>query len=147
MNPEEEAAEMIEKLGEKYSLNMGDFPEPVERESMVKFIQGIVSEDDARKITKTANLREEEVGHPKVSSIDYFNIAQYAGTEGYQEVKDYLEDKAGITGLVSLGRKAKLLEAVFTVRRETKNIQPLKTSTSKSLFGGKKVVVEGGEER
>lgn len=145
MNPEEDVEQYIQELAEKYGQQLGNFPEPPNKETMIKFIREILNEKDPVKLTKASNLREEEVGKPRVPSLTYFNLSHYANAENYPDVAEYLAGKGGITAFVSLGRKAKLLDTMFTVRRETRNIQPVKETTQRSMFGGEKTIREGGE--
>lgn len=126
-------------------LGTGGFPEPPDKDSLLKFMRNVVDEKDDLKLSKTANFREEEVGKPKAPVLTYGMLSRYADSEGYDVVGDYLRAKAGMVATMSLGRKAKLLETLFTVRRETKNFGTPRTTTKKGFLGGETKVTEGVE--
>jgi hypothetical protein len=114
---------------------VGNFPEPPDKDNLLKFMRGVIDEDVPRKMIKTANFRDEEVGKPRIPVLTYAMLANYGDAEGYDLVRDYLNAKAGIIATVSLGRRAKALDTLFTVRRETKNIGTPRVTNKKSLFG------------
>lgn len=134
---------IIQNIAEKYSTQLGQFPEPPDRDTLLKFMRDVVAEADAIRLSKTGNFREEEVGKPKSPVLTYVHVGQYADTEGYQGVGDYLRNKVGGVAALSLGRKAKLIETLFTVRRETRNFGTPKVTHERKLFGGEKVTREG----
>ena len=142
-----EAEEMIRSIvSDQVSrdiMGSGAFPDPIDKDSLLKFMRGVVDETDDKKMSKTANFRDEEVGKPKVPVLTYHHIAGYAKSEGYDLVSSYLLGKSGGVATVSLGRRAKLLETLFTVRREMKNLGTPKTTIKRSLFGGSTEVREG----
>ena len=106
-------------------------------------MRGVVDEKDDKKMSETANFRAEEVGKPKVPVLTYHHIAGYARSEGYDLVENYLLGKSGSVAIVSLGRRAKLIETLFTVRREMKNLGTPKTTIKRSMFGGSTEIREG----
>ena len=144
---DEEAAQLTAQLeasqGQGSVAQLGNFPEPPSKDTLLLFMRDVVKEDDPKKLSKTANFREEEVGRPKTPSLTYMQTAHYADAEGYEMVGDYLRGKVGNIALLSLGRKAKLLETLFTVRRETRNLGTPKVTREKKFFGGEKVTHEG----
>jgi hypothetical protein len=126
--------------------NIGNFPEAPPKESLLKFLkESVVDQDDDLKQVKTANFRDEEVGRAKTTIIGFLHVAHYADSEGYDSVREYLEHKAALVAVASLGRKAKLLDTTLTVRRETRHISPSRTRTTRGMFGGEQTVVEGGD--
>lgn len=142
---EREVEEYIKELGEKYASQQGNFPEPPNKDTLLVFMRDVVKEAEPIKLSKTANFREEEVGKPKAPVLTYLNIAAYAESEGYDIVANYLRNKVGLISSISLGRKAKLIETLFTVRRETKNLGTPKITTKKGLFSGETTTKEGME--
>lgn len=140
---DEEVEEVINRLAEQKSLDMGAFPEPAFRDTVLRLMRDVRKEEDPDKLARTANFREEEVGKPKVPSLTYMHVANYADIEGHKEVADYLRSKTGALASLSLGRKAKLLETLFTVRRETRNLASPKETTKKTLFGTETTTKEG----
>ena len=123
-------------------LGQGNFPEPPDKDSLLKFMRGVVDEKDDVKMVKTANVTKEEIGTPKAPVRSYLMIGRYAESEGYDLVAGYLRDKAGIIAASSLGKNAKLIDTLFTTRREMKNIVPPKVTEKKGMFGST-IVHEG----
>lgn len=144
MNPETEVDQYIQELAEKYSSQLGEYPEPPHKDSQLQFMRDVVDEEDSFKLTKTANLNEREAGETKISVLDLLKISRYAESEGYNQVAEYLRDEASFIAAASLGRKAKLLDTTMTVRRETRNLGNPKETTKKGLFGST-TVKEGGD--
>jgi len=137
----------IQATAQNYALQMGNYPEPPNKDSLLQFVRDVVAQENAKKLSKTANFRDEEVGKPKAPVLTYLQVAHYAEAENYSFVSEYLQGKVGNVAIVGLGRKAKLMEILFTVRRENRTILPQKKTTERGLFGGeKKVVTEGGVE-
>lgn len=130
-----EVEEFLMELAQKYGSQMGDFPTPPDKDTLLKFVRGVVEEQDPVKLSKTANFLKEEVGRTKVPMLAYLHLANYADLEGYDKVEKYLQTKVYSLGALSLGRGAKLLETLFTVRRETKQLTSPKETTKRTLFG------------
>lgn len=123
----------------KMLMGGGSFPDPMDKDSLLKFMRNVVDEHDNKKMSKTANFREEEVGRPPVPVLVWADLGIYADTEGYDLVSTFLWEKTGGVATVSLGRKAKLLDTLFTVRRELKNIGTPRTTVKKGLFGSTEI--------
>lgn len=130
-----EAEQFVRSIAEdaaaKMIMGSGNFPEPMDKDSLLKFMRNVIDEKDNKKMVKSANFREEEVGRSKTPVLAYVQYGSYADSEGYDVVGEYLRTKAGNIAAVSLGRKAKLLDTLFTQRREMKNIASPKTTVKK----------------
>ena len=137
--------EYLNTLAEEIAAQRGTFPEPPDKDNLLKFVRDIVNQPDAVKLSRTANFTKEEVGDPRIPSLTYLHIADYADIEGHQLVAEFMRSKVGSLATLSLGRKAKLLDSTFTVRRETKNFGTPKTTTKKTLWG-ETTEKQGGEE-
>lgn len=135
MDNEQDVEKYIQELADNYGRQMGDFPESPTTDTQLQFMRDVVQEEDGVKQTKTANLNKEEAGKTKVSSLGLLNASSYADTEGYQIVSDYLRERAVNLAAVTLGRNAKLIDTLFTVRRETMNLGTPRTTKKKGLFG------------
>lgn len=130
-----EEEQLLQQLASQYGQQLGNFPEPPNKDTLLQFMRDVVKEEQDLKISKTANFRDEEVGRPKVPVLAYAHIAAYADTEGYDKVGNYLRKKAGLVATLSLGRKAKLLETLFTVRRETRHLGTPREIKKKGWLG------------
>lgn len=130
----------LHEVAQKYDVGSGEFPELPSKDSTLQFMRDVVDEQDALSQAKTANLSSEEAGFSRVSVSDLLNISSYADSEGLGVVRDFLERRALVVSGVSLGRDAKLLNTLFTVRRETRNLGTPRSTTKKNLFGETKVV-------
>lgn len=139
-----EVEEVIEALAQKYAENQGSFPEAMSKDTHLQFMRDVRVERDDELLSRTANLTEGEVGSPRVPSLVYANCAGYAETEGLDLVALHLRSKMGDLSGLSLSRKAKLLETLFTVRRETKNFGTPRKVVKKGLFSNTETV-EGVE--
>lgn len=148
LNPEEVQhflESSVNDIAAKYGTQLGNFPEPPDKDSMLKFLRDVVAEENPGKLTRTANFREEETGRTKVPVLAYHHIARYAASEGHTVVRDYLLGKAGDIATVSMGRKFKLMETTFTVRRETKNLGTPRETRKRGFLGTETTVREGME--
>lgn len=143
---EEEVKRLNEEMAQNNSLLQGSYPEPPSKDSMLQLVRDTIvmdHEGDAINLAKMANFRDEEVGKPKSPVLAYEHYAHYGGSEGYDRVAQYLRGNVGGVAALSLGRKAKLLDSTFTVRREVKNLGTPRTTVRKRLFGPDEVVKEG----
>lgn len=145
VDPEVDVEEYLSELAKKYAADMGDYPEPPHKDTQLSFMRDVVSEEDSVRQAKTSNLKDEEAGKPRVSVLSFFDIAQFADSEGYDLVAGYLRQRALSVGAVSLGRRAKLIDSLFTVRREHKALGAPKETKRRGLFGST-TVREGYEE-
>jgi len=132
-------------VAEKMASQSGGFPEPASKDTLLLFVRDIVKEKDSEALSRSANLKDEEVGSPIVTSLVYFNVARFADVEGKPLVASFLRGKVADLAGLSLSRRAKLLETLFTVRRETKNFGTPKKVVESGLFGSK--TTEEGVEK
>lgn len=145
MDEEMEVQELLDDLAGEKALYMSDFPESPHKLDQLKFAEKIIDEEDPKRLSKTASLKDHEVGTPKVPSLTYFNLSNFAQTEGLDKVSVYLQHKAGNLSALSLGRKAALLAATFTVRKEMRNI-PVPKETTKKTWLGETTTKEGSDD-
>src|SRR3990172_7895411 len=87
----------------------GGFPEPPSKDTHLKLVRDIVAEEVPERLVRTANLTKEGVGAPRIPSLAYFDIAEYADFENYGMVSRYLRGKVYALAGLSLGKEAKLL--------------------------------------
>lgn len=146
MDENAEVDAMINQLAEKYGSQLGSFPELPNKDTLLAFMRDVIKEEDDLKQLKEGNLRDPEVGMPKIPVLNYVHIGQYADSEELTDVGAYLRKKAGLVAVTSLGRRAKLLDTLFTVRRETKNFGTPKTTVKRGMFGGDTTIKEGVEQ-
>lgn len=136
MNEEEQAyVEGLSREMERQAVYGGEYPETPQKDTQLQFMRDVVEEEDSLKQAKTGNLEPDEAGKTNISVLDYHKIARYADSEGLDNVAEFLRDQALLVPAVSLGRKAKIIDALFTVRRETRNLGTLRTTEKKGLFG------------
>jgi len=135
----------LAKLAERLEAEKGDYPEPPNRDSLLKIFREIKDEKDVFAAIKLGFIKEEELGKPKVTDRDYFNIARYADSEGLDTVAGFLRDKAVVTTATSLALKAKLLELPFTVKRYSQSTGGAKRVVKRGLFGETAVEEGHGE--
>lgn len=144
MNEDKDVEEYLQELAQQTELGRGDYPQTPHKDTQLQFMRDVVDEDDGIRQAKTANFLAEEAGFTRISVLDYLRIARYAEEEGLDLVSVYLRDKAALVSAVTLGRKGKLIDTLFTVRRETKNLGTARTTTKKGLFGS--TTVKEGED-
>jgi len=144
MDENQDVEAFLQELAQKYGGQLGDFPEAPDKDTLLKFMRAVVEQEDAVRLAKSANFLKEEVGRTKVPMLAYLHLSRYADCEGYGLVQDYLLGKVHNLGSLSLGRGAKLLDTLFTVRRETKQLVSPKETTKRTLFG-ESTVKEGME--
>ena len=137
---ERQAEEFMHEVAKKYDVGAGEYPELPSKDSTLQFMRDVVEEDEAFAQVKTANLADHEAGVPDVSVLDLLKISKYAESEGLDVVQDFLETQALLTSGVSLGRRGKLLDTLFTVRRETRNLGVPKQTVKKNFFGETKTI-------
>lgn len=135
--------EYLAQVAQKYDVGAGDYPQAPTKDSQLLFMRDVVEEVDGLKQSKTGNLDEREAGSTPISVSDLLRISHFARCEGLGFVSDYLDKRALIVSGVSLGRKAKLLDTLFTVRRETRTLGSPRTTVKRNLFGQETKIVEG----
>lgn len=134
MNEDENVEEYLQKLAENYGSQLGNFPEPPDKDSMLKLLREIIKNKKASELVRVANFKDEEVASVKIMPDTLLNVATYADFEGYGLVSKYLRDLALNHAGFTLGRRAKLLDSSFTVRRETRQLGMPKETTKRGLF-------------
>lgn len=148
------SAEEIEQLRASPELqqlfndqaNPYGYPDPPNRDNLLKFFRDVLGLDkEPFQISKTGNLKDGEIGFLSLPVRNYMSLAQFAKSEGWDLVSDYLNNKANITSVSSLGRKARFLELAVTQKRVSKSIAPPSREVKSGLFGSTEVV-SGGEE-
>ncbi len=135
--------EMTQEQAEEYLKSLGGAPAPEEKHGVHSFLYKVVVSDDT---TKLGNLKEEEVGVPKLPLRTYKELALFC-----REVADmdyyanYFDKKAEILTSTSLSKEAMLIKLAVVQRRETTNILKAPPKENKSWFK-KKNPIEGGIE-
>ena len=125
-----EDLQMLQKLG-------ATTPQQDEKHSTHSFLHAVATETDT---TKVGNLKEEEVGIPKLSQRTLKELELYsrdiAGDEAWA---DYFKKRAEILTSTSLSKDAKLLETAIVQRREVANVTK-ERKLNKGWFKSKKSV-------
>lgn len=130
-----------------FEQDLGDFPEPPSRDSLLKFFREILNlkAEEIEKISRTGNLKEFELGSLPLSVRNYLGLAHYCDTEGLGSVQSYMNGQAAIVFNSSLSRMAALLKLVVTQRKQSGFIQPKSIEERKGLFGST-TVESGGDD-
>ena len=103
-----------------------------EKHNAHKFIHAVATSDDT---TKVGNLKEEEVGIPKLSQRTLKELSLYCrDIAGDDDWADYFDKRAEILTSTSLSKDAKLLEMAIIQRREVSNVTPQNRKVNKSWF-------------
>lgn len=125
-----------------------DIPKPPRKDDILLFLRDVleIKSEDNLKINRTGNLSDAELGRLVLNARSYNNIANYAATEGYDKVQDYLYSKTSNIITTSTSKKGFFLQLIISMKKVNKNIGQKQTSKQSSLFGGSKEVVVGGEE-
>lgn len=147
----DEEREQLEKDPELKKLleqaTNSDFPEPANRDSLLKFFRDILAldNDSFDKISRVGNLKDSEVGMLPLSARGYLSLGYYADVENLDLVAKYLRSQSNIVLNTSLSRAAKLLNLVVTQKKFTGTIEPKRVETKNSFFGSR-TIESGGEE-
>ena len=123
------------------------FPEAPKKDDVVKFFRDILNlkGNQYDQISRTGNLKEEELGSLPLHTRAYLNIANYCDSEGIDTVASYLRDKSNIIINTSLSRKGEFLKLLVTQKKISKTFGSPKRQIKKSLFGSDTIIEEGGE--
>jgi len=132
--------EMSAEQAEEYLKTMGIAPVPDEKHSVFGFLHKVAVADDT---TKLGNLKEEEVGFPKLPLRTLKELALFCkdvADMGY--MAGYFDKKAEILTATSLSKEALLLKLAVVTRREQSNI--LAAPKENKGWFKKKKPTEGG---
>jgi len=114
---ESQMAESLEDMQEQQAYLAG-MPPPKRQDTIFRFFRELLQRKDSSKI---ANVKDEELGKPKLSIRGLQSIAAYAEKEGLDIVKNYLMFESEITLATSLSRKGFLPQLFVTqIKREQK---------------------------
>ncbi len=131
----EEAEEFIKQFG-----GTGTAPIPEEKHSVHSFLHKVATAEDT---TKLGNLKEEEVGLPKLPLRTYKELALFCREIANMEYfSKYFEQKGEILTSTSLSKEALLLKLAVVIRREQSNI--LKAPKENKGWFRKKQSSQGG---
>lgn len=132
ISDEDMRAAQYEQMNQQ-EANYG-YADPPEKESMFKFFRDIIKLKDSSKV---GNLSKNEMGNLLLPVRNYLDIANFAETQGLNEVADYQRRKAEIVLSTSLSLKGFLAQLFVTqIKKQQKIKQPEQKSSG--LFGGKK---------
>jgi len=125
----------------------GGFPEPIAKESLIKFFQEIIGfeDKDFDKLSRTGNLTVGEIGYLGLPVRNYLSLARFAKSEGLDIVSDYLNVKSNIMVGTSLSRKGALLNFAVTQKRISKSLGASTRETKTGMFGNTEKVTGGDE--
>lgn len=124
----QEDLQILQKLG-------ATTPQQEEKHSTHSFLHAVATEDDT---TKVGNLKEEEVGIPKLSQRTLKELELYSREIADDESwGDYFQKRAEILTSTSLSKDAKLLETAIIQRREVANVSKPR-QVNKGWFGKNK---------
>ena len=130
----EQAEEIIKSFG-------GTAPTPEEKHSVHSFLYKVATSDDT---TKLGNLKEEEVGLPRLPLRTYKELALFCrGVADMDYYADYFDKKAEILTATSLSKDAMLIKLAVVTRREQTNVLRAPPKENKGWFK-KKNPIEGG---
>ncbi|KKM99392.1 hypothetical protein LCGC14_1148240 [marine sediment metagenome] len=133
---QEEAEDYLKSFG-----GTGTAPIPEEKHSVHSFLHKVATADDT---TKLGNLKEEEVGLPKLPLRTYKELALFCKEIANMEYfSDYFNKKAEILTSTSLSKEALLLKLAVVIRREQSNILKTSPKENKGWFK-KKQSSQGG---
>jgi len=112
--------EMSTEEAEEYLKTLGVAPVPDEKHSVFSFLHKVAIADDT---TKLGNLKEEEVGFPKLPLRTLKELALFCREIADMDYfSDYFDKKAEILTSTSLSKEALLLKLAVVTRREQSNI-------------------------
>ena len=105
------------------------------------FLTNVVDTPDT---TKTGNLKEEELGLPKIPVRTYQELALFCDKVANQpEWKDYLNDLSEIQTSTSLSKDAILLKLAVTTKKELADVTPKSKTKNGGWFKSKKPSNDG----
>ncbi len=143
---DEELKELQEELKDLENLDLTGTsgygsPSPEKKDNILKLFRDMISSKDSRKI---ANLSSTELGQAKLGVRHLLEIANYANTEGLDEVSDYLTQKAEITLATSMSKQGWFGNLVVTqIKKEQKMKEP--KTIKKGLFARKQEAENDGQ--
>ena len=100
-------------------------PSPEEKDSFFKFFRDIL---DFKEPWKVGNLKDTEIGPPKLSIRANLELSQYSEAEGMELVSEYFKEGARIVAAPTMGRKGFIAQLAVT---QIKKEQKLKTPDEK----------------
>jgi len=137
---EQEQQEMTPEEAEYIKSLVGTTPTPDEKQTVHSFLHNVAIADDT---TKLGNLKEEEVGTPKLPQRTYLELALFCKEIANMEYfHDYFRKKAEILTSSSLSKEAKLISLAVVTRREVGDISRRRPTKNKGWFGNKNKEVE-----
>jgi hypothetical protein len=135
--------EMTQEQAEEYIKSLGVAPTPEEKHSVHSFLHKVATSDDT---TKLGNLKEEEVGIPRLPLRTYKELALFCRDVADMDYyADYFDKKAEILTATSLSKEGFLAKLAVITRREQTNVLKAPPKENKGWFK-KKNPVEGGVE-
>ncbi len=109
-----------EELEQQISELVGTAPTPDEKQNVHSFLFNVARADDT---TKLGNLKEEEVGFPKLPVRTYKDLALFCKEVGNMPYfQDYFNKKAEIMTSTSLSKDAKLIDLAVMNRKEIADV-------------------------
>lgn len=124
---------------EQLKALMGATPSSEEKQNVHTFLHNVATADDT---TKLGNLKEEELGMPKIPQRTYQELAVFC--EDVANMKyfgEYFRKKAEIITSTSLSKEAKLISLAVLTRREHADVTKPR-AINKGWFKKKEVPVE-----
>ncbi len=134
--------EMTQEQAEEYIKSLGIAPVPEEKHSVHSFLHKVATADDT---TKLGNLKEEEVGLPKLPLRTYKELALFCEEiANMKYFSNYFNKKGEILTSTSLSKEALLLKLAVVIRKEQSQI--LKMPKQNKGWFRKKQSSDGGME-
>ncbi len=113
-------SEMTTEQAEEFIKSLGVAPIPEEKHSVHSFLHKVATADDT---TKLGNLKEEEVGLPRLPLRTYKELALFCKEiANMNYFSNYFNKKAEILTSTSLSKEALLLKLAVVIKREQSNI-------------------------
>ncbi|UCD20928.1 MAG: hypothetical protein JSW08_00050 [archaeon] len=107
-------------------------PLPEEKHSAHSFLYRVATADDT---TKVGNLKEEEVGEPKITLRGVKELALISDKIiGLDVFKDYFNQKGEIITSTSLSKDAKLINLAVIQRRQIEDLSKSERKINKGWF-------------
>lgn len=141
-----EVEEYLNKIAQNLAYEKGDYPEPPDKDNLLKVFRSIMGEQGWLPSLRTGNLEKEEIGRPNKPVRTYLSVARFCEAMGNMTVAEYLRGYTTDLSASSLAKKAKLLEMPFTVKRESRSFGAPRTTTKRGWLGGETTVKENLEE-
>jgi len=122
-----------------------DAPEPKIQDNLLKFTRDILNLEDEEhgKISRSGNVRDEELGKLQLTTRSYLDISGYADSEGLDDVASYLRGKSNIIFNSSLSRRGFFVKLPFSRTSISQALGTPRRTIKKTLFGGSKETIEG----